>query len=162
MMLAELFVVATKSIVLSALGAVVGAMVKGHFEDRRLFKLRDTRNIAGLWNGSLHVPKVSKEKVTLEFQRRTFWNYRYWFNPRLVLAAMNVAGDELECRGGFCSDEYLLMDCRSKQAGHHQFGSLLLRLDASGTYLEGDVVGYYGEPYVGRMRVSKAPTGLTA
>jgi hypothetical protein len=151
----DLLLSSAKIVLLPAIGALIGAAVKGRLEDSRLFKLRDTRNIRGRWSGTLHVPNVSREKLAFHFHARSILNYRFWFNPRLVLATVEIEGEEIECRGGFCTEEYLLMDYRAAQMHVYQFGSMLLRLDASGTVLEGDLVGYYDEGFAGRLKLTK-------
>src|SRR3954451_2862937 len=152
----EIVILLAKVVVLPAAGALIGAIIKGRLEDSRLFTLRENRNVAGHWSGTLHVPSIRREKLTFDVQKGALWNPRHWFNPRLVLAKIVIGGEIIECRGGFCAEEYLLMDYRAADKQRHQFGSMLLKLDASGTHLEGDVVGYYDEPFAGRLRISRA------
>jgi hypothetical protein len=154
-MTAELINIFLTVIALPAGGALVGALIKGRLEDSRLFKLRGTRNIAGRWNGHLHIPNVSREKLTFDFSPSTFFNHRFWFNPKLVMAKVTIEDEIIECRGGFCTEEYLMMDYRAAEQHVFQFGSMVLKLDAAGTGLEGDLIGYYNEPYVARLVLKK-------
>lgn len=143
-------------ILLPAAGAVIGALIKGRLEDSRFFKLQGTRNISGQWKGFLHIPSESKESLIIEFNSG-FWNYRSWFNPRLVIGTVFVGKDKdtIECRGGFCSEQYMLLDYRAAKIHVHQFGSMLLRLDSSATELEGDLIGYYDESFIGKIKLVK-------
>ena len=145
-----------KFVALPAASAFVGAIVKSRMEDRRLFKLQDTRRLAGKWPGKISFPgtKYPSEPLTFEFYQKRPWHIGYWLNPRMVDGVVKLEGDSIEFRGGFCTPQHLLLDYRAADRRVHQFGSMLLTLDSGATTLTGDIIGYYDETFAAEVALS--------
>jgi hypothetical protein len=160
MTLSEVIATIGKYILLPFAGGLIGAAIKGWIENRRFFKLENSRNIFGRWKGELNYlkPRWPNERIEIEFYPKRFFDLNYWLNSRLIKGAILSHGDpseELMVRGGFYQADQLMFDYRSAEINRRQFGSLILNLDASGHTLIGNFVGYFDEPLVGTLRLKK-------
>ncbi|MGL9622025.1 hypothetical protein QRQ56_28955 [Bradyrhizobium sp. U531] len=149
-----------KYILLPLVSAVFGAATKGWIENRRFLKLEKSRDIVGRWRGELRYikPKQPAESIEIEFYRYRFWNLPYWLDSKLIRGVVRSGNDtdgDLFIQGGFYQPDQLMLDYQSSQAVRRQFGSVILKLDASGGTLFGNFIGHYDEPLVGALSLER-------
>jgi hypothetical protein len=146
-----------KDLLLPLLGALVGAGLKGWFENRRLFRLVEARHVYGRWSGDIKYLQTRDpaDRISLELRRKSPWEPSYWLNPKLVTGAAQSGNGTFVLQGGFYQPDELMLDYRSDNPNDRHFGSIVLKLDTSGTRLEGYFVGHSDGLFAAEMNLEK-------
>ncbi len=144
-----------KLVLLPVAAAIIGAIIKGRLEDRRLFKLQEVRKVSGKWVGRLKVTSTrdTPERIIFFFDEKRAWHPSYWLNPKLVTGRIEIGEDRIEFRGGYCTAVNLLLDYQSARKDILQFGSILFKVDSGLSYLEGWLIGFYDGEFFGRIEL---------
>jgi hypothetical protein len=169
-------------ILLPIVGGIIGVAVKTWAENRRFLSLLSVRDVSGWWAGEL-TNSVSKKEITVLFERKTRWQFGFWLAPRVITGAVwngtrtpvmkqfyqegrlwtqttvDARDEDVEhdLRGGFYLSDHLMLDYRSRDASMRQIGTMMFKLDARGTTLDGHIVGYEDKTFADKITLTRRP-----